>query len=159
MPIIFPNNTIREVSAERIYFPNNIVQQVEYPITATLAVNNWATENVLATGTITPTQTTSRILVYVQVTFRMDAGLGTWNLGYIWVYNNTRNAQIMRSGWNGNHRYTISHWSKQYLDSPNSTATQTYSVRVGNYPTGTCTYNASASHDGQSFLRLTEFAT
>lgn len=159
MPIVFPNNTIREVGVDRIYFPENIVQQIEYPITATLSVNNWATQNVLATGTITPTQATSRILVYAQITFRMDGGgNGNWNLGYMWVFNDTRNAEIMRSGWNGNWRLTISHWQKQFLDSPGTTATQTYSIRVANYPTGVCWYNFNAAHDGLSFLRLTEFA-
>ena len=157
MPIVFPNNTIQEVSAQQILFPQNVVQVVDVPITATLSVNNWATQNTLATATITPTSTTSRILVYTQITYRQDAAFDSWNLAYIWVFNNTRNAEIMRSGWNGNWRFTINHWQKQFLDTPNSTAPQVYSVRVGNYPTGVAWYNFNAAHDGLSFIRLTEF--
>jgi hypothetical protein len=157
MAIYFPNNTITEVAASKLLFPRNIVQVVETPITATLSVNNWATQNQIGTVSITPTSATSKILVYVNIGFRADF-TGTWSLGYFWVRNNTSNVELCRSGWNGTWRNVIYDWSKNYLDSPGTTATQTYSLRCGNYPSGTHTFNTGLSHDGYSYIRATEFA-
>ena len=158
MAIYFPNNTITEVGAGKLLFPKNIVQVVEAPITATLSVNNWATQNEIGTVSITPTSATSKILVYISIGFRADITQGNWSLGYFWVRNNTSNVELTRSGWNGTWRHVIYHWSKHYLDSPASTATQTYSLRCGNYPTGTHAFNTSLDHDGKCILRATEFA-
>ena len=160
MAIVFPNNTIQEVGVNKLSYPGNLIQIVENPITASLSSANWATQNTLATASITPTSTTSKILIYTQIHFRMDATQGTWSLGYFWFYHNNTETQLMRSGWNGTWRHTISSWQKQFLHSPNSTAAQTYSLRCGNYPTGTCYYNTAAQngHDGYSYIRLMEFA-
>ena len=158
MAIYFPNNTITEVGAGKLLFPKNIVQVVESPITATLSVNNWATQNEIGTVSITPTSASSQILVYVSIGFRADIPQGNWSLGYFWVRNNTRNVELTRSGWNGTWRHVIYSWSKQYLDSPASTATQTYSLRCGNYPSGTHAFNTSLASDGICILRATEFA-
>lgn len=157
MAIYFPNNTITEVAANKIIFPKNVVQVVENAFTSTLSVNNWDTQNEIATVSITPTLATSQILVYVNIGFRADF-TSNWSLGYFWVYNNTRNAELTRSGWNGTWRNVIYDWSKHYLDSPGSTATQTYSLRCGNYPTGTHTFNTGTASDGISYIRATEFA-
>ena len=59
MAIIFPNNTISEVGVNRISYPKNMIQVVDLPFTATLTVNNWATQNQIAVASITPTSTTS----------------------------------------------------------------------------------------------------
>lgn len=159
MAILFPTNTIQEVSVGKILTPGNMLQVVDVPITASLSSANWSTQNTLATATITPTFATSKILIYTQIHFRMDAGHGNWSLGYFWFYHDTSGAQLMRSGWNGTWRQTISSWQKQYLHSPNSTAAQTYSLRCGNYPSGTCYYNSGQNgHDGYSYIRLMEFA-
>lgn len=158
MAIVFPNNTISEVALDKISFPNNIIQIVDNPFTASLSVNNWATQNEIATATITPTSTSSKILVYVNVHFRGDIAQGNWSLGYIWVRSNTRNVELMRSGWNGTWRHTISNWSKQFLDSPASTAAQTYSIRCGNYPSGAHNFNTGNAGDGISHIRLMEIA-
>lgn len=157
MAIYFPNNTITEVGAGKLLFPKNIVQVVESPITATLSVNNWATQNEIGTVSITPTSASSQILVYANIGFRADF-MGNWSLGYFWMHNNTRNSELARSGWNGTWRNVIYAWSKQYLDSPASTATQTYSLRCGNYPTGTHAFNTTLSSDQVCILRATEFA-
>ena len=158
MAIIFPNNTISEVGVNRISYPKNMIQVVDLPFTATLTVNNWATQNQIAVASITPTSTTSKILIYVNVHFASYLDQGVWSLGYIWIRSNTRNVELCRSGWNGTWRMTISNWSRHYIDSPNSTASQQYSVRVGNYPSGQHSFNTGASHDGISHLRLIEFA-
>ena len=130
--------------------------------TATLATANWATQNLLFTGSITPTSTSNKILVYIYTPFRMDAGAGAWSLGYNWVYNTTQNRQIIRMGWNGTWRNTISSYEKLYLDSPASTSAQTYSIYVGNYPSGTTYWNNSSvgqqNSDGYAYLRLTEIS-
>lgn len=157
MAIYFPNNTITEVAAGKLLFPKNIVQVVENPITATLTVNNWATQNEIGTVSITPTSTTSQILVYVNIGFRADF-TGNWSLGYFWVNNTTRNVELTRSGWNGTWRNVIYDWSKNYLDSPASTATQTYSLRCGNYPSGAHSFNTTLSSDQICIIRATEFA-
>jgi hypothetical protein len=160
MAIVFPNNTLQEVGVGKISSPGNLIQVVEVPITASLSSANWATQNVLATATIVPTSVTSKILIYTNIHFRMDAGSGNWSLGYFWFYHDTTATQLMRSGWNGTWRNTISSWQKQFLHSPSSTATQTYSLRCGNYPSGTTYYNNSGQngHDGLSYIRLMEFA-
>ena len=158
MAIYFPNNTITEVAANKILFPKNIIQVVESPITATLSVNNWATQNEIGTVSITPTSANSQILVYVNIGFRGDITQGTWSLGYFWVRNNTRNVELTRSGWNGTWRHVIYDWSKNFLDSPGSTTTQVYSLRCGNYPTGTHTFNTGTASDGICIIRATEFA-
>jgi hypothetical protein len=158
MAIYFPNNTITEVASNRLIFPKNIVQVVENSFTSTLSVNNWATQNEIATVSITPTSATSQILVYANIHFRGDIAQGNWSLGYFWLRNNTRNVELTRSGWNGTWRHVIYDWTKHFLDSPNSTATQVYSLRCGNYPSGTHVFNTSHDHDGRSFIRATEFA-
>lgn len=135
------------------------MQVVEQRSTATVACANWATQNFLFSGQITPLSASNKILVYISIPFRMDAGVGSWSLGYIWV-KNTSGADIMISGWNGTWRQTISSYSKQYLDSPGSTSTQTYSVYVGNYPSGTCYYNNASgvqASDQYAYIRMTEF--
>jgi hypothetical protein len=158
MAIYFPNQNIQEISGKLNLTGGTIVQTIEIRSTATLSVANWATQNELFTGSITPTVAGNKILVYVYAPFRMDAGAGTWSLGFMWVHNVTRNANIITSGWNGTWRNTISSYEKQYLDSPGTTATQTYSFRVGNYPTGTCHWNNSGQQasDGYAYMRLQE---
>ncbi len=159
MPIVYPNNTISEVSNAYISYPGNIVQVVESRITATLSFQNWSTQNELGTASITPTSASNKILVYIHTNFRQDATQGTWSLGMIFLHNTTRNVALIRSGWQGGWRHTISHYSKSYLDSPNSTATQTYSLRGGNYPSGAnMTMNTGTASDGYSYIRLTEYA-
>ena len=158
MAIYFPNNTITEVGANKLLFPRNIVQVVESPITATLSVNNWDTQNEIGTVSITPTSANSQILVYVNIGFRGDIAQGNWSLGYFWLRNNTRNVELTRSGWNGTWRHVIYDWSKHFLDSPASTATQVYSLRCGNYPTGNHTFNTGTASDGICYIRATEFA-
>jgi hypothetical protein len=159
MAIVFPNNTITEVGAGKISYPKKVIQIVDNPFTATLSVNNWSTQNEIATATITPTSTTSQILIYVNCHFRGDIADGSWSLGYFWVHNNTQNVALGRSGWNGTWRMVIYDWSKHFLHSPASTSAQTYSLRFGNYPSGTHVCNTSCAHDGISHIRLIEFAT
>ena len=161
MAVIFPNNTMQEISFGRISTPGHPIQVVDVPITTSLSSANWATQNVLATASIQPSSVNSKILIYTQIHFRMDAGAGNWSLGYFWFFHDTTGTQLMRSGWNGTWRNTISSWQKQFLHSPNSTNVQTYSLRCGNYPSGTCYYNnpGSNAHDGVSYIRLMEFAS
>ena len=53
MPIVFPNATVSEVN-NQIQIPGcAIVQQIETRSTATLAVNNWSTQNELFQASIT----------------------------------------------------------------------------------------------------------
>ena len=161
MAIYFPNQNIQEISSKINITGGTIVQMVETKSTAQVTCNNWATQNFLFSGTITPTVSTNKILVYVFVPFRMDVAAGNWSLGYIWVNNTTAGRSIMVSGWDGTWRKTISSWEKQYLDSPGSTATQTYSIYVGNYPSGACSHNLASqnSHDGYAYIRMTEIST
>lgn len=163
MGIYFPNQNIQEIGGNINITGGTVVQVQETRSTAALGCANWSTQNFLFSGTITPTSASNKILVYMFIPFRMDAGAGTWSLGYIWLYRpNNSGTQIMRSGWNGTWRQTISSWEKYYLDSPASTDTQTYSVYVGNYPQGTtqCYFNSTGpqNHDGYAYLRLTEIS-
>jgi len=163
MAIYFPNSSVQEVNGKINIPGGNIVQIVEVSSSATLAVNNWSTQNELFQASITPTQATNKIIVYMYGAFRQDTAPVNWSLGYFWIYNITGNYLIMAPGWNGSTRMTIQSMEKCYLDSPNSTATQTYSFRVGNYPTGPEYYgNNSAdsnASDGYSYLRLTEITS
>lgn len=161
MGIMYSQATIQEVSGTlNVTGSSSIVQVIEVRSTAALGVANWSTQNELFTGSITPKSANNKILVYVCAPFRMDAGAGTWSLGYMWVHNTTRNVNIITSGWDGTWRNVISTYTRQFLDSPGSTATQTYSFRVGNYPTGTCYWNTTGqnSSDGYAYMRLTEIS-
>lgn len=160
MGIMYAASSIKEVNGQ-LSIPGGVpIQMLEFRTTSSLSTANWATQNELFTGSITPTSVNSKILIYVCGHFRMDAGAGTWSLGYMWVHNTTRNVNCITSGWNGTWRQTISSYTRQFLDSPNSTATQTYSFRVGNYPSGTTHWNNSGQngHDGYSYMRLTEIS-
>lgn len=160
MSINFPNQSMQEVSAKIAVTGSGVpIQTIEYRSTNTYAAANWATQNELFTGSITPTSATSKILIYIYGPFRMDVG-STWSLGFMWVQNTTGNYNVITSGWNGTWRNVIGSMTRQYLDSPNSTATQNYSFRVGNYPSGTCYWNNSSSQssDGYAYMRLTEIA-
>ncbi len=160
MAIIFPNNTIQEIGGVVSVPGTRIIQLIEHRSTATLSVANWATQNELFTGSITPTSLSSKILIYIYAPFRMDVAPVNWSLGYMWVHNTTRNVALIASGWNGSTRMTISSYERKYLDSPNSTVTQTYSFRVGNYPTGTCHWNntGQSANDGYAYMTLMEIS-
>jgi hypothetical protein len=160
MAIYFPNQNIQEIGGKINITGGTIVQVIEVRSTATYAAANWATQNELFTGSITPTVAGNKILVYIYAPFRMDAGVGAWSLGYMWVQNTTGNYNVITSGWNGTWRNTISSYEKVYLDSPGTTATQNYSYRVGNYPSGTCYWNNTAQQgsDGYAYMRLTELS-
>jgi hypothetical protein len=159
MAIVFPNNTMQELSAGRVYTPGNIIQIVDVPFTASLSTNNWATQNTIATATITPTSTSSQILIYTHIHLRSDVAQGNWSLGYYWIYHDNTGALLHTSSWAGTWRHTISSWQKNHLHSPSSTSAQTYSLRCGNHPAGLVHHNASNqnAHDGLSYIRLTEF--
>lgn len=158
MAIYFPNQNIQEISGKLNLTGGTIVQTIEIRSTASFTANNWATQNQLFTGSITPTVAGNKILVYIFAPFRSDVAAGNWSLGYMWVHNTTRNVNVITSGWNGTWRKTISSYEKQYLDSPGTTATQTYSLRVGNHPAGAVTWNNSGSQasDGYAYMRLQE---
>jgi hypothetical protein len=157
MAIVFPNNTISEV-APGFTYPGTLVQVVESRITATLSFNNWATRNNLGTASITPTSATSKILIYINTNFRQDSTQGTWSLGIISLYDAANN-QLIRGGWNGTWRHVIGMYQKQYLHSPGTTATQTYTLAAFNYPTdGTFYLNTATASDGITFIKLMEFA-
>lgn len=159
MAINFPSNTITEVGLNRITYPQNLIQVVNNEFTANLNTNNWSTQNEIATVSITPTSASSKILIYVMIHYNGYIAQGNWSLGYFWLRNNTNNTELTRSGWNGTWRHSLYSWSKHFLDSPGTTATQTYSLRVGNYPTGAHGFNTSGSnHDGKSYIRAMEFA-
>jgi len=157
MAIVFPNNTISEVGVGRLSYPENLIQIIDVPITNNFSVNNWSTQNTIATATITPTSIQSKILIYINMHFRGDIAQGNWSLVMLWMFHDNTNTQLIRSGWNGTLRHTISNYSKQFLHSPNSTSAQTYSVRCGNYPSGTHSFNTGNAHDGISHIRLMEF--
>lgn len=157
MAIIFPNNTISEVSPGFTY-PGTLVQVVEQRLTNSISFKNWSTFNTLGTASITPTSTTSKILIYIQTSFRQDSTQGSWSLGII-ALRNAAGTEIIRGGWNGTWRHVIGMYQKQYLDSPNSTATQTYTLGGYNYPSdGTFYLNTSVASDGITIIRLQEFA-
>lgn len=160
MGINFPNQTITETAGILNVTGGTAVQVVEVRSTTTVSSANWSTQNSFFSGSITPTSASNKILVYIYTPFRMDAGGGAWSLGYSWIYNTTQSRQIMKMGWNGTWRNTISSYEKLYLDSPASTAAQTYTIYVGNYPTGTTYWNNSSQQnsDGYAYLRMTEFS-
>lgn len=158
--IAFPNNTISEVGVNQISYPRNMIQMVDNTFTANFTVNNWSTQNEIATATITPKSASSKILIYVNMHFRGDIAQGNWSLAFMYFRSNTRNIELFRSGWNGTWRHTINNWSRYYIDSPGTTATQVYSLRCANYPSGAHSFNTgSNSHDGKSHIRLMEFAS
>jgi len=158
MAIIFPNNTISEVTPGFSY-PGTVVQVVESVITATASFQNWSTFNALGTASITPTSATSNILIYIQTTFRQDAAQGTWSLGII-ALQNAAGTELIRGGWNGTWRHVIGMYQKQYLHSPGTTATQTYTLGGYNYPSGAnMLLNTGAASDGLTVIKLMEFAT
>jgi hypothetical protein len=157
MAIVFPNNTVSEVSPGFTY-PGALVQVVEQTITATLSFNNWATFNALGSASITPTSATSNILIYIQTTFRQDSTQGTWSLGII-ALRNAAGTELIRGGWNGTWRHVIGMYQKQFLHSPGTTATQTYTIGGYNYPTnGTFLLNTGTASDAKTVIRLQEFA-
>lgn len=158
MAIVFPNSTISEVNSSFITYPGNIVQIVESKITATVTCNNWNTANPIGSLTITPTSASNKILLYVHMNMRMDMTQGNWSLCYLDLYNSAR-GQLIVSGWDGTWRHTIYSYRKQYLDSPSSTSTQTYTLRCYNFPSGVVAYfNTSTSSDGLCYIRATEYA-
>jgi hypothetical protein len=157
MAIIFPNNTISEVSPGFTY-PGTLIQVVEQRLTNTLAFNNWATRNNLGSASITPTSATSRILIYINTNYRQDSSQGSWSLGIISLFD-ANNNQLIRGGWNGTWRHVIGSYQKQFLHSPGTTATQTYTLAAFNFPSdGTFFVNTTTASDGITFIKLMEFA-
>jgi hypothetical protein len=160
MAIYYPTSSIQEIGGQLSFSAGQIVQVIESRSTATVASANWATENSWFSGSITPTSASNKIHIYVFCPFRMDAGAGSWSLGYLRVRAVSRAGTplLIQSGWNGNWRNTISSYQKTYVDSPGTTATQTYTVYGMNYPTGTCYWNNSGQQnsDGYAYIRMME---
>jgi hypothetical protein len=157
MAINFPNNTVSEVSPGFTY-PGAMVQVVEQVLTNNISFNNWSTFNTLGTASITPTNASNTILIYIQTTFRQDSTQGNWSLGLI-ALRNAAGTELIRGGWNGTWRHVIGHYQKQYLHSPGTTATQTYTLGAYNFPSnGTFYLNNLTSSDARTVIRLTEFA-
>ena len=164
MAIYFPDTQIQEVGSGIITIPGTVVQCVEAVITGTLTtttVGQWLS---LSSGTasITPTSTSNSIYIYYHTSFRKDHTQGSWSLGLIGLYHDTSLSFLSYSGWNGGWRHTINSFRKLYVHSPNSTATQTYSLRFYNHNPGSATTtfygNAACAHDGNSYIRLMEVA-
>ena len=164
MAIYFPNQNIQEIGGGINITGSTVVQIQETRTTNTLAFYNWSTANFLMSGTITPKSASNKILVYVYIPFRFEANDGAWALGNFAVFRpNTSGSQLMNSGWEGGWRHIIHNWQKYYLDSPNSTSTQTYSVYCYNYPSGSGTmyvnnYGGQQASDGYAYIRLTEIS-
>lgn len=162
MAIYFPNQNIQEVGGQLNFSGQQIVQIIETRSTANLACANWATENFIFSASITPTVATNKIYIYMFLANRMDAGLGAWSLAYMMLRATSAgrsNALLIKSGWNGTWRQTIHSYQKTYMDSPGTTATQTYSLYGSNYPSGTCYYNNNGgvnASDGYAYIRLME---
>lgn len=157
MAINFPNNIISEVSPGFTY-PGSIVQIKEQVFTNNVAFNNWATFNTLGSATITPTNANNKILIYIFCDFRQDSSQGSWSLGII-ALRNAAGTELIRGGWNGTWRHVISSYQKQYLHSPGTTATQTYTLGGYNYPSnGTFYLNTGTASDARALIRMTEIA-
>jgi hypothetical protein len=169
MAIYYPNQSITEIPHGAAFLNisllnitgGTVVQTVEQRHTSYLASSNSA-QNDFFSASITPKSASNKILVYAYAPFRVDAGAGTWSLGWMWVHNTTRNVGIISSGWNGTWRNTISSYEKHFLDSPNSTAPQTYVFRVSNFP-GTTVYwgnhpTLPTQGDGYSYIRMQEIS-
>lgn len=163
MAIYFPNTQIQEVGSGVISIPGTVIQCVESVITGTLATTTEQVWLPLSSGTvsITPTNVNNKIYIYYNSCFRKDNTQGNWSLGIIGLYHNTSSSLLSHSGWNGGWRHAIGSFRKMYVHSPNSIATQTYSLQFYNHSTGVATTfygNSGCSHDGKSFIRLMEIA-
>lgn len=163
MAIYFPNQNIQEIGGGLNLTGGTVVQIQETRSTDSLSVYNYATLNFLMSCTITPKSASNKILVYMHVPFRFDSGPLAWSLGQIFLYRpNNSGTQLINGGWEGGQRNIIHHYEKQYLDSPNSTSTQTYSVYCVNYPSGAGTMYVNnalqQNSDGYAYLRLTEIS-
>lgn len=163
MAIYFPNTNIQEVGSGVISIPGTAIQCIESVITGTLATTTESAWLPLTSGSasITPTNVNNKIYIYYNSCYRKDNTQGTWSLGFIGLWHNNSSTILSHSGWNGGWRHTIGSFRKLYIHSPNSLATQTYSIRFYNHPGGgTATFygNSATAHDGQSFIRLMEIA-
>jgi hypothetical protein len=161
-------------SGSRMYSPGSVVQVVQTVFRDTFATSigpGWADVSGLNCA-ITPVSANSRILVslalcagfsYYQYKVRLvrNGATVTGALGNIagirpqaWLNN------INYSGGSGNTTYDIYSLVGEYIDSPASTAAQTYGIQIGGYSTSFAVYvNRSNTFSNDSTYDATPVST
>ena len=147
-------NASANIPASKLSGTGKVLQVVQGVKTDTFtsSSNVW-TDITGLSATITPTSTTSKILVIIHMTIggnstSYDAATsllrGSTHIGLPTGYG-SREATIMPLNQRGQSMYEASTVSNAYLDSPNTTATTTYKMQMRAYSNTTQYVNRTAS--------------
>lgn len=166
MAIYYSNGgALTELAANRISSAGHVIQTVEITQAGNQTFGSGGGGD-LFSASITLTNSSNKVLVYMFVYERVDPGYGPWAISF----NNLRysgpgagnGTNIIASGWNGTTRFYLGHYEKYYLHSPNAAGTHTYTINVNNYPNGATQYYNYAGNqnsDGNGIIRLMEIGT
>tara|TARA_R110002020_G_scaffold43118_1_gene125652 strand:- start:177 stop:935 length:759 start_codon:yes stop_codon:yes gene_type:complete len=140
------------------------LQVVQTPFTGTgssTAVNPTFSANIF-TGTITPSSTSSKVLIFVSL--NMSVASNTYNCGARLVRGTTvigstpdspgsNRHQVFAGGRNPS-SYSLEHYTINYLDSPSSTSAVVYGVQISSQSGGTAYVNQTGNNsDSQDQCR------
>ena len=163
MAIFYSNGgSLAELAANKISSLGHVIQTVEITQAGNQTFGSGGGGD-LFSAAITTSAASSKVLVYMFVYERIDAGAGPWSI----TFNNLRysgpgtgnGSNIIASGWNGTTNFYLGHYEKYHLHSPGVAGTHTYTISVNNYPNGATAYYNHASNqnsDGNGIIRLME---
>jgi hypothetical protein len=171
---LYVDNLIEKTSGNGVQIPGHVIQTVyvESTTSAVYSMGSTTTSTDLYSAAITPNNTSSKILISINLQWGMsntngDFGLylkrGSTRIGgrgndsarggsNIWFANDDR------VGSENQQNYNLFNASWQYLDSPNTTSSTTYTVGAAIHTIFTFNRHYSYDNGGTSSITLQEIA-
>jgi len=135
-----------------------VVQTTISGTTTTISSNQTWTDITSFTASITPTSSSSKILVMVSAQWELNKSgaevTGAFKIlrGSTDIFIESANSQGFEAAVNGGRTYMDGRWNGTYLDSPATTSSTTYKLQGRLQNSGTLTVNSQGTQTGTVIL-------
>ena len=135
-----------------------VVQTTISGTTTTLSTNQTWTDVTSFTASITPTASSSKILVMISAQWELSKSgaevTGAFKIlrGSTDIFIESANSQGFEAAANGGRTYMDGRWNGIYLDSPATTSSTTYKLQFRLQNSGTFTVNSQGTQTGTVLL-------
>jgi hypothetical protein len=156
------------ITLNKLALPTGSVLQTIQSSSETAVTNNGSSYTDIMTASITPTLTSSKILILTSVQLRSATG-GNFNdcwcgvrilRGSTVIWSPVGDSRPYEHGYSdavdNTERQLRTRWSTEYLDSPASISEQTYKLQLGAYTARNASANENNTDNGSSFITLME---
>lgn len=155
------------ITLNKLALPTGSVLQTIQSSSETAVTNNATGYTDIMTASITPTLTSSKILILTSVQLRSaatnsnDCWCGVRILrGSTVIWSPLADSRPYENGYSdgadNTNRQLRTRWSTEYLDSPASISEQTYKLQLGAYTGRNSSANENNTDNGSSFITLME---